>query len=313
MRGERPTSLVVPVPIDVLRAWCGERRTAGEGGESLDVLRTRLATRQEGVVSARQLHVLGLSDDQVAWRVKRSALVRLFRGVYAVGHEALTFRAGCIAALLAVGDDAALSHSTAAHLWTFLPTRPPFVDVTVPGRRPRSRPGLLVHSGDVEVARHEGLLMTTPRQTLHALRRHPRIASMTSEALYLALIEPATAPDDAPARSELERRMLRLIRQAGLEHPECQARIGPYTADFLWPAARLIAETDGWAAHRHELAFHRDRRRDAWLLARGYVVIRFTWPQLRDEPYTVVARLAAVLAHRGGTPHRVVPHPPPGG
>ena len=67
----------------------------------------------------------------IARRVKRGALIRQFRGVYAVGHEALTFRARCIAALLAVGDDAALSHETAAHLRTFLPTQPPFIDVTV--------------------------------------------------------------------------------------------------------------------------------------------------------------------------------------
>ena len=93
--------------------------------------------------------------------------------------------------------------------------------------------------------------------------------------------------------------MLRLIEQAGIERPRCQAQIGRYTADFLWPAARVIVETDGWNGHRHELAFHRDRRRDAWLLAHGYVVIRFTWPQLRDEPLTVVAQVAAVLAHRG--------------
>jgi very-short-patch-repair endonuclease len=310
MRGERHTNLVVPVPLDVIRAWRGERRTAAEERQWLDVLRARLATRQEGIVAGRQLHLLGLSEDQIGRRVKARALIRQFRGVYAVGHEALTFRARCIAALLAIGDAAALSHETAAFLRTLLPTPPPFIDVTTRHRRPRSRPGLIVHSGDVEVTRHEGVLMTTPAQTLHDLRRHPRIASMTSEALYLRLIE--ASPGDAPTRSELERRMLRLIDRAGIERPRCQHRIGPYTADFLWPAERVIVETDGWDGHRHELAFHRDRRRDARLAAHGYVVIRFTWPQLRDEPLTVVAHLAAVLAH-GGTPHRVVPHPPPGG
>ena len=306
--------MIVPVPLAVLHAMRAQRRAPLSEREWRDVLHGRLATRQEGVVGRDQLVALGFERGVIARRVKRGALIRQFRGVYAVGHEALTFRARCIAALLAVGDDAALSHETAAHLRTFLPTRPPSIDVTVPGRRPRSRPGLVVHGGDAEVARHDGLLMTTPEQTLHDLRRHPRIASMTSEALYLRLIPPP--PGAAPTRSELERRMLRLIEQAGIERPRCQAPIGRYTADFLWPDVRVIVETDGWDGHRHELAFHRDRRRDAWLLAHGYVVIRFTWPQLRDEPLTVVARLAAVLAHRGElrrTPHRVVPHPPPGG
>ena len=76
----------------------------------------------------------------------------------------------------------------------------------------------------------------------------------------------------------------------------------------------MIAETDGWEGHRFR--FHADRARDAYLLARGHVVIRFTWPQVRDEPLLVASRLAALLAHRGepdGTPHRVVPNPPPGG
>jgi len=281
-----------------------------------DVLHGRLATRQEGIVGRDQLLALGFDRGVIARRVKAGALIRQFRGVYAVGHEALTFRARAIAALLAAGDDAALSHETAAHLWALLPTQPPCIDVTTRLRRPRSRPGLTVHRRDIEVTRKDGLPVTTPGQTLAHLTAHPRIASMTSEALYLRLIESETAPADAPTRSELERRMLRLITRSGLERPVCQHPVGPYTADFLWPAERVIVETDGWDGHRHELAFHRDRRRDAWLLAHGYVVIRFTWPQLRDEPLTVIARVAAVLGHRGaldGTPHRVVPHPPPGG
>jgi very-short-patch-repair endonuclease len=265
---------------------------------------------RRGIVGRDQLIALGFDRGVIARRVKAGGLIRQWRGVYAVGHEALTFRARAIAALLAIGDDAALSHDTAAYLRTLLPTEPPYLDVTTPTRRLRSRPGLRLHSGDVETTRHEGLLMTTPQQTLADLKAHPRIASMTSEALYLGLIE--STPGAAPTRSELERRMLRLIERAGLERPRCQAPVGTYTADFLWPAERVIVETDGWDGHRHELAFHRDRRRDAWLLAHGYVVIRFTWPQIRDAPLTVVAHLAAVLAHRG-TPHRVARHPPPGG
>lgn len=296
MSDKRRTGLPLPVPLDVLRAISDERRADGGDPRSLDVVRSRLATRQEGVVGVRQLLVLGLSRDQVAWRVRTGALIPRFRGVYAVGHTALSFRAHCIAALLAVGDDAALSHETAAYLRTILPTQPPFIDVTTTGRRPRDRKGLRVHEGAVETTRHERLLMTTPEQTLHDLRQHPRIASMTAEALYLGLIEPQSEPHDAPTRSELERRMLWLIRRAGLPLPQCQHRIGPYTVDFYWAGSRVIVETDGFAAHGHRRSFEHDRARDAWMLSQGYVVIRFTWRQLRDEPTVVVARLAAVLA-----------------
>ena len=225
-------------------------------------------------------------------------LIPVWRGVYAVGHEALTFRGRAIAAQLAIGDDAALSREAAAYLRLLLPTPPPVIDVTTPGRRARSRPGLITHAaGRRDRTPTRGLLITTPEQTLHDLRRHPRIASMTSEALYLGLIPPASAPDDAPTRSKLERRMLKLIARAGLPRPQCQHPIGPYTADFHWPASRVIAETDGWEGHRFR--FQRDRARDAFLLARGHVVIRFTWAQLRDEPVKVAAQLAALLAHRG--------------
>ena len=249
------------------------------------------------MIGTDQLHLLGFSRHQIAWRVKTGVLIPVWRGVYAVGHAALSFRARCIAALLAIGDDAAISHEAGAYLRTLVPAEPPFIDVTTCGRRPRDRPGLRVHEGTPETTRHEGLLITTPRQTLHDLRHHPRIASMTSEALFLRLIDEPAGPGAAPTRSELERRMLRLIDRAGIARPRCQVPVGPFTADFLWPDERVIVETDGWESHR--LRFHRDRARDAWLIARGYVVVRFTWPQLHDAPLLVAAQLATVLAHRG--------------
>ena len=75
-------------------------------------------------------------------------------------------------------------------------------------------------------------------------------------------------------------------------------RIGPYEADALWPAERVVVEVDGWAAHGHRGAFERDRARDADLQARGYTVLRFTWRQIFDEPLLVATRIAQVLAHR---------------
>jgi hypothetical protein len=121
--------------------------------------------------------------DACVHNVARHSLIPQFRGVYTVGHEALTFRARCIAALLAVGDDAALSHEAAAHLWALLSAQPPFIDVTTSDRRPRSRRGLTTHQAPVSVTRKDGLLITTPEQTLHDLRRHPRVEAMTSEGL----------------------------------------------------------------------------------------------------------------------------------
>jgi very-short-patch-repair endonuclease len=109
------------------------------------------------------------------------------------------------------------------------------------------------------------------------------------------LIAPAEA---APTRSALERRFLAIIRQAGLPTPAVNATIGPYEVDFAWPVAGVVVEIDGWSTHGHRFAFERDRARDADLAARGHVVLRFTWRQLRDNPLLVATRVAQALARR---------------
>jgi very-short-patch-repair endonuclease len=107
-----------------------------------------------------------------------------------------------------------------------------------------------------------------------------------------------TADATAPTRSTLERRFLSIMRQAGLPRPQVNHTIGPYEVDFAWLEERVLVEVDGWHAHGHRLAFERDRARDAELAAMGYVVLRFTWRQLRESPLLVAARVAQALAHR---------------
>jgi very-short-patch-repair endonuclease len=96
-------------------------------------------------------------------------------------------------------------------------------------------------------------------------------------------------------RSEAERRMLDLVRAAGLLQPLPNVRLEGYSVDFLWPAQRLVVEVDGYRYHGHRAAFERDRRKDAMLLAAGYRVMRLTWRQLVHEPMLVAAMLASAL------------------
>jgi very-short-patch-repair endonuclease len=104
--------------------------------------------------------------------------------------------------------------------------------------------------------------------------------------------------NDPPAltRSEGEERALALIRAAGLESPEVNVRVRGHLVDFLWRRRRLIVELDGYRTHSSRSAFERYRRRDAELAAAGYQVIRVTWRQVSEEPYSVIALLSQALA-----------------
>jgi very-short-patch-repair endonuclease len=103
------------------------------------------------------------------------------------------------------------------------------------------------------------------------------------------------APEQAPARSELERRFLSLVRRAGLPRPVVNTLVAGYEVDFHWPAQRLVVETDGAATHLTRRAFERDRRRDAALQLAGQRVVRFTWRHVTGEPEAVEATLRALL------------------
>jgi very-short-patch-repair endonuclease len=256
-----------------------------------------------------QLIGLGLSAAAIDHRVRAGKLVVIHRGVYAVGHAALSDRAHLRAALMAGGPTASISHRPAAALHRLALSMPPFAEITVTRRGPRTRPGLVVHTTRVppDIRIVDGLRVTGPLRTLRDLARAPDIERLCAEALVLKLVTQdeldaaGILPRGvaAPTRSALERRFLAVIRDAGLPRPAVNAVVEGYMVDFAWPAERVIVETDGWAAHGHRAAFERDHRRDADLAAAGWVVLRFTWRQLRERPMWVASRVAQTLAqHR---------------
>jgi very-short-patch-repair endonuclease len=274
-----------------------------------------LAARRHGVVATAQLHALGLSDHAIAHRVRHGRLARLHRGVYRVGPIAAPL-AREAAALLACGADAALSHVSAAALWGLRASHDGPVHVTVPGASARGRADLRVHRAEVvEATVRDGLRVTTPARTLrdlaavlaqHDLDRaveQALVLRLTTHAALAAAptgrgaaaLRRALRTDPALTRSEAERRLLGLVRGAGLPAPRANVRVAGREVDLLWPAQRLVVEVDGFAFHGSRHAFERDRRRDADLVAAGYRVVRFTWRQIAEEPLTVVARLARLL------------------
>ena len=283
-----------------------------------------LLRRQHSVVTRAQLLDLGFTAREIQRRIEAGRLIPLYRGVYLVGPVTLPL-APQMAAVLACGDPAFLSHRSASHLQSITPylPNPRTPEVTVVERDPRPR-GIRVHSVRVlhpdEATTDRGIPIISPARTLLDLAPEltPRqVERSLAEAVRRRILRPhslvallARHPgrpgvpalrrlleaDPAFTRSELEERFLALVREAGLPEPEANARLGPYEIDFLWRDRRLAVELDGWEFHSDRAAFETDRRRDADLVARSYRVIRVTWRQLRDEPVAVAARLAATLA-----------------
>jgi very-short-patch-repair endonuclease len=221
-----------------------------------------------------------------------------------------------MAAVLACGPDAALSHTSAAALWEILRPGKPLdaspragpalgpVHVTVPGNE-RNRPGIRVHRSITlfpsEVTLRAAIPVTTPSRTLTDLRRtlpQPQFAAALRQAEFLGLpLDQDLGPDRT--RSELEARFLGLCRRRRLPMPEVNVRVGSFIADFLWPQHRLIVEVDGYGAHGTRSAFEADRSRDVELKLLGYEVVRFTWRQLTSQPSHVARILRRLLRAQG--------------
>ena len=272
-----------------------------------------LARRQHGVVGRAQLNAVGLRDDAIDWRLKRGRFHRLHRGVYAVGHLNLTRNAHFMAAVLACGDGAALSHFSAAVLWGML-TGDGRIHVTAPGDR--ERPGLVVHRAaldEAEVRKRAGIAVTSPARTLIDLADlAPRrtLERAVDEAEYLRLDCTGLAPrhgrrgtgvltsvlavhraGSTRTRSDLEELFIALCDKHCLPRPEVNVYIEGYECDFVWPEQRLIVETDGGAAHGTTRAMKRDPVRDADLMIAGWRVWRLSCQQLLSDPDTVVEQL----------------------
>ncbi len=272
-------------------------------GVSPDQIIARIAARQHGVISYEQLHGAGLSPSGILRRVAAGRLHRVHRGVYAVGHPRVTREGRWMAAVLACGDGAALSHRSAAELWGLLDARraPTHVTVPTPGGRCKQRGIRLHRSPSVRWAttRRNGIAVTDPARTITDLRRtvercDVERAIAQAEILHLPIGEQPGFLRE-PTRWELERAFLRLCRRHGLPKPEVNVRLGGFRPDFLWRKAGLIVETDGWRTHGTRSAFEADRARDAQLHARGYAVLRFTYRQVVDDPATVVRALRSAL------------------
>jgi hypothetical protein len=304
----------------------------------IDVVAARLARAQHGMFSRRQLIADGGSERAIDHRLQIGQWERVHPGVYRMAGAPLTWESRAMAACLTV-DGGLTSDLTAAHLWGFATFGPlGVIDVTVARHvRPRAHSGIRYHESLAFELRGEqrrfGIPVTGVARTvldvcafvdddqraLAALDEARRRSLATWEELWECLILHARRGRKGIARFRriLERRwgssvphnqfarlVERLFDDAGLPAPVHEYRVNlaghRYRIDFAYPDLMIAIELDG---RGHELQFDEDPVRANRLAVGGWLVLRFTWRRLVEDPDGIVADVFAALRQRSGVHH----------
>jgi very-short-patch-repair endonuclease len=300
----------------------------GLRGPAADRAIAALAERQDDVVARRQLIALRISSDAIDLRLAAGRLRRVFRGVYAVGRTQLTNDGWSMAAVLLVGEGAALSHRTAAAHVGILRWRPARADITVSYERRPLKP-VRLHYGaieDDEITTVRGIACTGLSRTLFDLAgivRPTLVAATMKEADVLRLTDKLSLPvllaryprkpgvrvvrqllaDYATGlnrtRSDLEIAFLEFLRERRLPLPETNVWLEVnrrwIEADCVWREQKLIAELDGREAHMTTHAFEDDRGRDRAVLVSEWRSFRVTWRMVHQDAAGLEADIRILL------------------
>ncbi len=290
-----------------------------------------IAGGQHGLIALWQLEALGFSRAAAHWRVKAGRLHQVYEGVYAVGHVPVGRRCALMAAVLACGPRAVLSHRSAAELWELRKRDQAPIDVTAPGRRGRSPRAIASHRDDSLASTDRtlvhGIPCTNMARTLldlaavvpvwqlrkaiseaevlrlldhRAVRRLIRHHRGRRGVARLRMVMDEIRPDTKRTRSEMEREFLRRCEEADLPRPEVNVSMcvsgRTQEPDFLWRTARLILEADSRTYHDTDSAFQVDRKREQRFQLAGWRVSHCTWEQIFQEPAALMATVRGLLA-----------------
>jgi hypothetical protein len=298
-----------------------------------DAALAELALAQHGVFTLAQLGELGLAPSGVRSRLTAGRLHRIHRGVYSLVPKSLLKREGLyMAAVLACGPGAVLSHRSAARLHEIRNYGYTRIEVTIPSRSTRAHAGIAVHRSttltEADVTVVNGIPVTTVHRTLldlgdvlsqrqleRAFDQAETVKGLDLNEINDQLARNPTRPGakkgrrvlaehyigSTPTENDFEEALLALTRSLGLPDPRPQFYIDPgdggpmIRADFAWPDRRIVVETDGRKTHGTTQAFEADRRRDQRLSAAGWTVIRTTWRQLKFRPHELRPVLLKLL------------------
>jgi very-short-patch-repair endonuclease len=276
-----------------------------------------LVRRQHGVIARRQLLDRGLSPRQVERRIASGRLHPLWRGVYAVGRPLLDRHGRWMAAVLACGPGASLSHGSAAALWGFGSEQRGSIDVSVPTRSRARLGGICTHRRNKatleDTTVHEGIPVTSPIRTLidqatylrpmvleRAVNEADKLDRVRADVLHASLDAYRGQPGVRPLRMlldpKLEQLMRPLARAVGLPTPETKLWVNGYEVDFFWPELGIVVEADGLRYHRTASQQRRGLERDQTHLAAGMWPIRFSHWQIKHEPAHVRRVLRSTVA-----------------
>ena len=277
------------------------------------------------MITRRQLLGIGVTPKEIDRGIATRRLHPVWRGIYAYGRPELSPAGRWLAAVLACGPAAVLSHGSAATLWELGAYERGSIEVSIPAESVRRRRGIRVHrrtklDSDAVTSRNR-IPVTSAVRTIVDLA--PRLGAGSLEtAVNEGANRDLFSPDElreavngfagSPGvprlrqildrgtfrltRSRLERRFLPIVRRAGLPVPETRAWLNGFEVDFYWESLGLVVETDSLRFHRTPAQQARDRVRDQAHTAAGLTTLRFTHAQVRYEPAYVCSTLVAVEA-----------------
>ena len=291
-----------------------------------------LADEQYGVITCGDLRRIGFTDARIDVWSRRGRLVRIHSGVYAVGHRHLRPEGVRLAAVLAFGEGACLSHRSAAAHWSLMRISQTLIDVSAPRSR-RGAPDVRIHRpcrlSAADITTHKAVPVTTVSRTLLDIAGSVPFGVLErafNQAMVIGILDPdemrsaiaragrkrgiravkrifSILDPHAPVLTHegVEERLLTLIRRSGLPMPAINTYVEDEQVDFFWQAQRVVVETDGRAVHLQPLAFERDRARDRKLQLEGYDVFRFTDRDVTTTPEQTIATVRAALSSSTAT------------